>query len=57
MHTNLLVGARFKTLTILVYIDDLNIIGYTKYIREASIYLKVGFEMKGLGKTKFFLYL
>jgi hypothetical protein len=38
-----------------VYVDDLNIIGTTKDIEEASTYLKSEFEMKDLGKTKFCL--
>jgi hypothetical protein len=38
-----------------VYVDDLNIIGTTKDIEEASSYLKSEFEMKDLGKTKFYL--
>ena len=38
-----------------VYVDDLNIIGTTRDIEEASAYLKMEFEMKDLGKTKFCL--
>jgi len=37
------------------YVDDLNIIGTTRDIEEASAYLKAEFEMKDLGKTKFCL--
>jgi len=37
------------------YVDDLNIIGATRDIEEAMAYLKMGFEMKDLGKTKFCL--
>ena len=40
---------------ILVYVDDLSIIGTTRDIEEASAYLKTEFEMKDLGKTKFCL--
>ena len=40
---------------ILVYVDDLNIIGTTRDIEEASAYIKTEFEMKDLGKTKFCL--
>jgi hypothetical protein len=40
---------------VLVYVDDLNIIGYAEDIEEASAYLKTEFEMKDLGKTKFCL--
>jgi hypothetical protein len=36
-----------------VYVDDLNIIGTTQEIHEASNHLKTEFEMKDLGKTKF----
>jgi len=38
-----------------VFVDDLNIIGTTRDIEEASAYLKTEFEMKDLGKTKFCL--
>jgi len=38
-----------------VYVDDLNIIGTTRDIEEASAYLKTEFEMKDFGKTKFYL--
>jgi len=38
-----------------VYVDDLNIVGYDEDIKEASTYLKTEFEMKDLGKTRFFL--
>jgi hypothetical protein len=38
-----------------VYVDDLNIIGNTEDINEARNHLKTEFEMKDLGKTKFFL--
>ena len=38
-----------------VYVDDLNIIGTTRDIEKASAYLKIEFEMKDLGKTKFCL--
>lgn len=40
---------------IAVYVDDLNIIGTTKEIKEAREYLKKEFEMKDLGKTRFCL--
>jgi hypothetical protein len=38
-----------------VYIDDLNIIGTELDINEARDHLKMEFEMKDLGKTKFYL--
>jgi hypothetical protein len=38
-----------------VYVDDLNIIGHAKDIDEARNHLKKEFEMKKLGKTKFYL--
>jgi len=38
-----------------VYVDDLNIIGREDDIEEARAYLKVEFEMKDLGRTKFCL--
>jgi hypothetical protein len=40
---------------ILVYVDDLNIIDHTNDIDEAHNHLKKEFEMKDLGKTKFYL--
>ena len=38
-----------------VYVDDINIIGTSKEIEEASSCLKTEFEMKDLGKTKYCL--
>jgi hypothetical protein len=38
-----------------VYVDDLNIIGYTKDIDESRDHLKTEFKMKDLGRTKFYL--
>ena len=38
-----------------VYVDDLNIIGSTPDIDEAHNHLRMEFEMKDLGKTKFCL--
>jgi hypothetical protein len=38
-----------------VYVDDLNIIGHRRDIDETSNHLKIEFEMKDLGKTKFCL--
>jgi hypothetical protein len=38
-----------------VYADDLNIIGHTKVMDEAYNHLKMEFEMKYLGRTKFCL--
>jgi hypothetical protein len=40
---------------ILVYVDDLDIIGYAKDVDEARNHLKKEFEMKDLGTTKFCL--
>jgi hypothetical protein len=40
---------------ILIYVDDLNIIENRRDIDEASNHLKMEFEMKDLGKTKFCL--
>jgi hypothetical protein len=36
-------------------VDDLNNIGHTKDIDEARDHLKIEFEMKDLGRTKFCL--
>jgi hypothetical protein len=38
-----------------VYVDNLNIIGHAKDIDEARNRLNKEFEMKDLGKTKFYL--
>jgi hypothetical protein len=38
-----------------IYVDDLNNIGHTKDIDEARDHLKIEFEMKDLGRTKFCL--
>jgi hypothetical protein len=38
-----------------VYVDDLNIIDHTKDIDEARNHIKMEFEMKDLGRTKFCL--
>jgi hypothetical protein len=38
-----------------VYVNDLNIIGTELDINEARGHLKTEFEMKNLGKTKFYL--
>jgi hypothetical protein len=38
-----------------VYVDDLNIIGHTKEVDVARNHFKMKFEMKDLGRTKFFL--
>ncbi|GJZ60570.1 hypothetical protein Tco_0616386 [Tanacetum coccineum] len=40
---------------IVVYVDDLNIIGTNKEINEVVMHLKEEFEMKDLGKTKYCL--
>jgi hypothetical protein len=40
---------------ILVYVDDLNIIGHKQDIDEACKHLKTEFELNDLGKTKFYL--
>ena len=38
---------------IVVYVDDLNIIGIPKELQKAASCLKLEFEMKDLGRTKF----
>jgi len=38
-----------------MYVDDLNIIGHKQDIDEACKHLKLEFEFKDLGKTKFCL--
>jgi hypothetical protein len=38
-----------------IYVDDLNIVGHTKDIDKACNHLKMEFEMKDLGRTKFCL--
>ena len=38
-----------------IYVDDINIIGTSKEIKEASSHLKTKFEKKDLGKPKYCL--
>ena len=40
---------------IVVYIDDLNLVGIPKELTRTTNYLKNEFEMKDLGKAKFCL--
>lgn len=40
---------------IVVYVDDLNLVGTLEELTKTENYLKNEFEMKELGKTKFFL--
>ena len=40
---------------IIVYVDDLNLIGTPEELTRTAKYLKKEFEMKDLGKTKFCL--
>ena len=40
---------------IVVYIDDLNLVGTLEELTRTTNYLKKEFEMKDLGKTKFCL--
>ena len=40
---------------VVVYVDDMNIIGTLNEIRETASYLKSEFEMKDLGKTRLYL--
>jgi hypothetical protein len=40
---------------ILIYVDDLNIIDTELDINEVHDYFKIEFEMKDLGKTKYYL--
>ena len=40
---------------IVVYVDDLNLVGNPKELTRTTNYLKKEFEMKDLGKTKFCL--
>jgi hypothetical protein len=48
-------GSSTEFCIILVYVDDLNIIGNIQDIDEARNYLKMEFEMKYLGKIRFCL--
>nr|GEZ69067.1 retrovirus-related Pol polyprotein from transposon TNT 1-94 [Tanacetum cinerariifolium] len=47
----------FGFIVIVVYVDDLNIIGTNTEINEVVVHLKKEFEMKDLGKTKYCLVL
>ena len=40
---------------IVVYVDDLNLVGTLEELTRTTNYLKNEFEMKDLGKTKFYL--
>ena len=40
---------------IAVYVDDLNLVGAHEELTKTAEYLEKEFEMKDLGKTKFFL--
>ena len=40
---------------VVVYVDDLNLVGTPKELTKTADYLKNEFEMKDLGKTKFYL--
>ena len=40
---------------VVVYVDDLNLVGTPKELTKTADYLKNEFEMKDLGKTKFCL--
>ena len=40
---------------IVVYVDDLNLVGTTTEVDDVVIYLKTEFEMKDLGRTKYCL--
>ena len=42
-----------KFIIIIVYVDDLNILGTHKEILEAMMYLKNKFKMKDLGEIKY----
>ena len=46
---------KFRIFIVVVYVDDMNIIGTLNEIREIATYLKSKFEMKDLGKTRFCL--
>ena len=40
---------------IIVYVDDMNLISTLEELRDIATYLKSEFEMKDLGKTRFYL--
>ena len=40
---------------IVVYVNDLNLVGTPKGLTKTTKYLKTKFEMKDLGKIKFYL--
>ena len=44
-----------KFAIIVVYVDDLNLVGTLEEITRTTKYLKIEFEMKDIGKTKFCL--
>ena len=54
-HCIFIKRSEFEFVIIVVYVDDLNIIGTHKELLEVVECLKKEFEMKDLGKTKFCL--
>ena len=40
---------------VVVYVDDMNIIGTLDELRETASYLKSKFEIKDLGKVRFYI--
>ncbi|KAL8144892.1 hypothetical protein AgCh_003193 [Apium graveolens] len=47
--------SQYDFVIIVVYVDDLNLVGTTTEVDEAVIYLKIKFEMKDLGRAKYCL--
>ena len=47
--------SKTRFVIIVVYVDDLNLIGTPEEITRTTNYLKREFEIKDLGKTKFYL--
>ncbi|CAL9030302.1 unnamed protein product [Prunus brigantina] len=54
-HFSNLMLTKAKVTTISVYVDDMNLIGTPKELQKTAEYLKCEFEMKDLGKTKYYL--
>ena len=55
VHAFLLKKSESRFAFVAVYVDDFNLVGTLEESTKTANYLKNEFEMKDLGKTKFFL--
>ena len=54
-HTFFIKKSKTRFAIIVVYVDDINLVGTPEELTRTTNYLKKEFEMKDLGKTKFCL--